>query len=387
MPMQEFNTVSKLIRAAEEGLLAVPVYQRDYLWRRDQVVDLLNFMLSSYDEDGIQSIPLSPILLATAKHPRETFPVGFDGDERTISDQAFLVVDGLQRSMSLYKSKQGDFDDSIFYDKKLSQFRHTERARQSALDNYELIPVSMFLRMKEWNAFRKELNDNRQFDLIDELSDVRDLIGNFQITTQTGRNLTLLQQITWFNVVNSKGTKISVDDQIMAVGTKHGIDIRGGLQAVDDVFRGAGMTPQDFGIQERYWKSTRILMILPIMAGRAPMNKDKPEFFYPKFNMVDNDPELKDLFQRSIAAMPRIMEKAINIYKSLEKERLHKLRTHHLLHLVGLSTLVDEQLTREQEILFDAMLSRDYSVMAENEIRAAYYDMVQRIERTLPVSN
>ena len=388
MPMQEFNTPTKLIRAAEEGLLAVPIYQREYVWKRQQVADLYNFMLDSYDNNDIQTIPLSPILLATSENPKETSPVSFEFSEDEVSPQAFLVVDGFQRTMSLYRSKRGDFDDDLFYDRSEKHFVAKERVRQALIDNYDLIPVSIFFRTMEWNAFRNELSRNRQYELIDEMTHVRDKLNNFQITTQAGRNLSLLQQITWFNVVNSKGTKISGDDQIIAQATKFSLDIREAVNKVDRILHDAGLNIQQFGIhQERSWLSNRVLMLMPIVAERAPMNQDKLNFFFSRFNAMDHDKAMQEHFHRSLAALPVVFKKALDIYKEyLDKERFHKIRPEHLLFLVGFSCYVDPQLTRDQETLIDAVFSKDLSEMTQKELRSFYYDVVARLQKTLQPS-
>lgn len=382
--MQEFNTASKLIRAAEEGLLAVPIYQREYVWKRQQVADLYNFMLDSYDENDIQTIPLSPILLATSSDPKEVSPVSFDFKEDEISPNAFLVVDGFQRTMSFYMSKRGDFDNDLFYDRNDKHFISRERVRQVHIASYTLIPVSIFFQTLEWNSFRNELSRNRQYELIDELQHVRDKLNNFQITTQAGRNLTLLQQITWFNVVNSKGTKISGDDQIIAQATKFGFDIREVVNEVDRIFANTGLTIQQFSIfQERSWLSNRVLMLMPIIAERAPLNQDKLNFFFSRFNMMETDHELREHFRRSLEALPRVFKKAMGIYREyLDKERFHKIRPEHLLFLVGLSSYVDEELTRDQEILLDAVFSKDLTDMTQKELRSFYYDVSARIKKT-----
>lgn len=354
--MQEPTNVQSLIQSVMDSNLSIPIYQRSYTWKPQQVVKLLNFIINSYDvRTNQQRIPLSPILLATSTDEASTQPVSFLGEDTPLPADYFLVVDGRQRTDSLFRSFRGDFDTFIFYNTNSKQFEYKTRPNSNMFID---VPVSCVMNPANWNGLRRDLLKQEKDDLYEHLNQVVDNIRLFNIHTQTAYDLSFTEQVNWFNTVNREGTKLSTEDQIIALATRHGIIFKDVLGRLKSIYRQNGYTLQTFGIQERYEMSTNFMWLLPLVFDGVPSNKDKNRFV--RLFSASELPESREVIQAKINHLPNALDRAMKFVRSeiqgVNENKHIRVRNLEMAFIIG--ALMDED--------YDLMSDRKKNIIIES---------------------
>lgn len=357
--MQEPNNIETLLSAVQDGTIAIPIYQRSYTWNVRQVVKLLNFMINSYDNaTNLQRIPLSPFLLATSSEEEKTQPVTFSGSFEDLPDRYYLIVDGRQRTESIYRAHNGLFDGLVYYNTKLKQFHDSKRASSN---HFIDVPVSLLMDSRKWNVFRRTLIAQQKDDvLFDELSMVRERIMHFKVHTQTAHDLSFDDQISWFRTVNREGTKLSNDDEIIAKATHFGILFRKTLDDVNRVFEKNNFKRKQFTIRSHYELSSDLVLMLPTVFNKLASAKDKPYFMRllvnPSFEQQEN---MRHNFQRRLNHHPVVLDRALQYINQKDLLKNYKMTTMHLGFILRLFVSEDLQsVKKEQEELLMTYLRR-----------------------------
>lgn len=387
--MQEPTNVQSLIQSVLDSRLSIPIYQRSYTWKPQQVVKLLNFIINSYDErTNQQRIPLSPILLATSTDEAATQPVSFLSDDVALPQDYFLVVDGRQRTDSLFRAHRGDFDTFIFYNTNSKQFEYKTRPNSNMFID---VPVSCLMNQANWNGLRRDLLTQEKDELYNHLNQIVDNVRLFNIHTQTAYDLSFAEQVSWFNTVNREGTKLSTEDQIIALATRHGIVFKDVLRRLRDIYRQNGYTLQSFGIQERYELSTNFMWMLPLVFDSVPSNKDKNRFV--RMFSANELPEDRDIVQARINHLPNALDRAMkftrNEIQGIDENKHIRVRNLELAFLIG--ALMDEDYDmmsdRKKNIVVNALKVLAQDRTTYSHIRSTYTDMRQQLDARPTVSN
>ncbi len=208
--------VSTILDHIDSGHMALPEFQRGYVWNRDQVRGL---MASLYKRHPVGSLLVWATESKSADHR---------GDNELAAGIVKLLLDGQQRITSLYGVIRGkapaffDGDNKAFTD----LFFNLESEEFSfympkKMKNDPLwIDVSRL--MKEGiGPFIAEISANAAADKTTEyftrlnlVHGIRDI--NFQIEEVTGEDKTIDVVVDIFNRVNSGGTKLSKGDLALA---------------------------------------------------------------------------------------------------------------------------------------------------------------------------
>lgn len=381
--MQEPNNVQSLLQSAMESKLAIPIYQRSYTWNIRQVQRLLNFMLESYDETtNQQRVPLSPILLATSTEEDKTQPVSFMGDDVPLPQDYFLVVDGRQRTESLLRAFLGNFDDMLFYSVRTSRFEVKKHPHSSPFVD---VPVSSLMNPSQWNGLRRDLFTSGKEELEQQLGNIYDNIRLFNIYTQTAHDLSFESQVDWFNRVNREGTKLTTEDQIIALATRHGIIFKDMLVRLPHVFAQNNMTNKKLGIQERFYLSSIFLTLVPLLFDRVPSTKDKNAFVR-LFNADELSVETSTNIQNSINNFPNVMDRALkfisNEITNVPENNYLRIRSVELAFIVGAVMDQDYDLMsdRKKRVIIETLKQVTLDRTSYSNLRNAYTNM--RLELT-----
>lgn len=375
--MQEPTNVQSLIQSVMDSNLAIPIYQRSYTWKPQQVVKLLNFIINSYDKrTNQQRIPLSPILLATSTDEESTQPVSFLGDDTPLPADYFLVVDGRQRTDSLFRSFRGDFDTVIFYNTNSKQFEYKTRPNSNMFID---VPVSCVMNPANWNGLRRDLLKQEKDELYEHLNQVVDNIRLFNIHTQTAYDLSFTEQVNWFNTVNREGTKLSTEDQIIALATRHGIIFKDVLARLKSIYRQNGYTLQSFGIQERYEMSTNFMWLLPLVFDTVPSNKDKIRFV--RLFSASELPESREVIQAKINHLPNALDRAMkfirNEIQGVNENKHIRVRNLEIAFIIGALMDQDYDLMsdRKKNIIIEALKKLSEDRDTYSHVRETYAQM------------
>lgn len=382
--MQEPNNVQSLLQATMESRIAIPIYQRSYTWTIKQVQSLLNFMINSYDDTtNQQRIPLSPILLATSGEEEKTQPISFMGDDVALPQDYFLVVDGRQRTDSLLRSYLGKFDDELFYSVRTKRFEVKSKPHSS---HFVDVPVSALMNPQNWNALRRDLFREGKEDLEQFLNLIYDRIRLFRIATQTAHDLDFEGQVTWFNLTNTAGTKLKMEDQIIALATRHGIIFKDMLARLPHVYRQNNVSPAIFGIQDRFYLSSVFLFLVPVLFDSTPSSKDKKSFLR-LFSNDTLDEGTRRGIQNSITHFPNVFDRALKFiageFTNHPDNNYIRIRSVEMSFIIGavMDNDYDLMSDRKKQIVVDAIKQVATARDSYPNLRNAYTTMRTKLEQ------
>ena len=210
--------IATILDQIDNGQMALPEFQRGYVWNRDQVRGLMASMYKRYPVGS---------LLSWATDPEKA---GHRGSQELSQGAVNLLLDGQQRITSLYGIIRGkppaffDGDEKAFSDLYFNvdteefSFHMPSRMANDPLwisvtrlmiegaeAVTETLADSLELTFKEGNRYNNRLN---------RLRDVRDI--DVHVEQISGEDKTLDIVVDIFNRVNSGGTKLSKGDLALA---------------------------------------------------------------------------------------------------------------------------------------------------------------------------
>lgn len=135
-------TLDELIALVEEGRIALPDFQRGFVWDPSQVAELA--------ESVMQGWPIGSLLLLEGPQPFGTVPLR--GLEQQISETPDLyLLDGQQRVTSLYRLLTGDHDGEYYVDlDPESPEPMAVRWSRKRTNHEDKVPVSLLWRIAHW---------------------------------------------------------------------------------------------------------------------------------------------------------------------------------------------------------------------------------------------
>ena len=209
--------IRAIIDRIDDNILALPEFQRGYVWNRDQVRGLMDSLYRKH--------PVGSLLVW------ETIAEQADvrGDGKPHTGTVKLLLDGQQRITSLYGVIEGnpprffDGNASVFsglhfhLDEEIFEFWSPIRMR----DNPLWIDVTELMQRGVGEYIKKimvvpELADNVQFyiDRLNGVTSIQDIDLHIDEITGQDKNVDVVVDI--FNRVNSGGTKLSKGDLALA---------------------------------------------------------------------------------------------------------------------------------------------------------------------------
>lgn len=202
--------IDKLRHKILDGNIKIPPFQREFVWKQEQIIDLLDSIFKDY--------PIGSILLWETKdnlpakrniggyllpEPGEDYPINY-------------VLDGQQRVTSLFSVFQ-DMDNSqetqlfnIFYNITNRSF-----VSESDIDsNSKLLPLKLIFDNSKFISFIQ--NENLNDSEIDEISKLQSLFQNYEIPTVTIKKKDKAEVGIIFERINNTGTPLSTLDLMTA---------------------------------------------------------------------------------------------------------------------------------------------------------------------------
>ena len=233
--------VSTILDHIDSGHMALPQFQRGYVWNREQVRGLME---SLYRDHPVGS------LLAWATDPSEA---DVRGGEQLASGIVKLLLDGQQRITSLYGISRGSpppffsgnersFTGLHFHlDEQVFQFYQPSLMKGDPLwiDVSDLIQRGLGEYIRRLNEV-PELSDraNEFVDRLNKIITIRD--RDLHVEEVTGADKTVDVVVDIFNRVNSGGTKLSQGDLALAKICASWPEGREHMQSILERWRGRG---------------------------------------------------------------------------------------------------------------------------------------------------
>ena len=210
----EINTILDQI---DLGAMALPEFQRGYVWNRGQVRELMNSLYRRYPVGGL-------LVWVT-----QTETADARGDQKLAAGNVKLILDGQQRVTSLYGIIRGQ--PPAFFEGNVSSF--TDLYFNIQDETFEFYgPVKMRdnpywidvteLMQSGLESFIDRIYQNPQMTAeagkyisrLNQLLSIKNI--NFHIENVTGSDKTVDIVVDIFNKVNSGGTKLSKGDLALA---------------------------------------------------------------------------------------------------------------------------------------------------------------------------
>ena len=213
-------TVENLCNMIDGGTLTIPLYQRDVSWTKQKCVELLNYEL-------LGKSPISAISVNVINNTDSDFAVPQVSfiDREVMPNMVrgqFSVVDGQQRLTTNYKAfcNNDDLRD-IVLDLGSGKFViTTENIRGNQ------VPVGILMNRDSGKLISyvqsKRGMDN---DVMAFLLLARTKILSYAYTVNMAEDLSEDEQITWFEVLNNAGSRVSIIQMRFAKMKAHGLDI------------------------------------------------------------------------------------------------------------------------------------------------------------------
>ncbi len=235
--------IGNLLFQIDNGVLALPKFQRPYVWKQADVRDLMQSLYKGY--------PIGNLLVwDTPANPDEV-----KGNQKLASGVNKLLLDGQQRVTSLYgivRGKKPDFSDA---DPKafLNLYFNVENEKfefySTRMVNEPLwVSVTDLLQAKHGvYDFTPKFETERQYEYGARLNRITQLIHKpFYIETVSSETKSLDDVVEIFNKVNSGGRKLSKGDLALAKISAYWPEARETMQAHFDEWQNSGYSINDY---------------------------------------------------------------------------------------------------------------------------------------------
>ena len=329
--------VFTLCEYIEKNELALPLYQRDVCWTLDKCVKLLNYQLLSKSPMSVISINIINNTEKEFAVPQVSF-IERKLLSKTVRGQ-MSVVDGQQRLTTNYKAYCNHPDlKSVVLDLGKGKFViNAEAYRENQ------IPVGVLLN-KDDNELITYTEKNKALSApmtVNALLQIRNKIKTYQYTINFATNLTEDEQIYWFEVLNTAGSRTSAIQMKFSKLKVHDIDIYTQYAYVyRDMIQEHGY---DF-----FKLSYSIAALNPayevLFSGKhsnnfAPISSDTKENQLCKLN----PDKLKECFEMTLEAL----EKALNFIENNDLEKYN--RPYFVNYLIGYFVFHKEKISNQQK--------------------------------------
>lgn len=216
-----------LLKRAKEGRLRVPMFQREYVWRRQDIIDLFDSIAKQYPIGtlflwGSQPVPSSRPKIGPLSLPNyagETWLV-LDGQQRLTTLVGILLADEPQWS------NVGDDDPDrwrLYFDSDANSFAYLGR---SGIDSVSLIPVPALLDTVKLFAQAESMMSSVAGDLgarervlkwVGRAQEIARAIQGYRIPLVEIKTNSLSIAVESFSRLNKKGRSIGQDEMFSAL--------------------------------------------------------------------------------------------------------------------------------------------------------------------------
>ncbi|NJL27632.1 MAG: DUF262 domain-containing protein [Thermoanaerobaculia bacterium] len=246
-----------LLKWAREGRLRVPIYQRDFVWRRQHIVDLFDSISRQY--------PIGTLFLWAAdpmpEHRNHIGPLMlpdykgqpllvFDGQQRLTTLVGVLLRDDPQWDEKLEPEDPGRWE--IYFDANSENgFCHL-RPTEELPDSYFAAPslLDTIKLFEEANRILKRIDKKVATDWINRAQQVARAIQSYRIPIVQFATNDLGIAVESFSRLNRKGRSVSQDEMFSALTYEEKSDRRFHLAAEIDRLQ-QGMVRSGFGEVDR----------------------------------------------------------------------------------------------------------------------------------------
>ncbi len=207
--------IDRLRNKIIEGNIKIPPFQRTFVWKQEQVIELLDSIINDY--------PIGSVLLWETKDnlPAKRNIGGFNLPDPTEDYPINYVLDGQQRVTSIFgvfcfdleKEDTDEYDSSIFdivYDIEEKQFLSNEDVEEGK----KYLPLKLIFDNFSFNNFIR--NNDLNAEETASIVDLQSLFQNYELPLVTIKKRDKSEVGIIFERVNNTGTPLSTLDLMIA---------------------------------------------------------------------------------------------------------------------------------------------------------------------------
>jgi hypothetical protein len=218
-----------IFRQISAGELRIPAFQREFVWKNSQIIELLESVKLGYPVGSLLLWYVESKILKIASGTRNSFP---DLDERYPTT---FILDGMQRLSSLYGVfHYGETTDdarfNVWFDLDSEEFFHKGEPYSDLIQR--AIPLAALFAPKKLLAHQAEMSLHRDGDvLIDKLVQLQAAFQDYMIPVVQIRGDDIRPIVSIFERVNSTGTTLGRVDFMRAITWDQAFDL---AEALDE---------------------------------------------------------------------------------------------------------------------------------------------------------
>lgn len=226
-PKPSVERISLLARRVLEADILLPKFQRDFVWTRKQILDLLDSVAKNY--------PIGSVLLwqSTTALENERSIAGLQVKERRPGYPVNYLLDGQQRLSSICGALYWNPDPSdgasvwnISYDLKLRKFVHLSTLEASLMHH---IPVRL---IPDPSAFFRRVAAIQDAELERRADQLFNRFQDYMVAAVTLGDISIHEVAPIFERINSTGTPLTVVDLMRAATWKPDFDLRDSIDEI-----------------------------------------------------------------------------------------------------------------------------------------------------------
>lgn len=203
----------------KDGTYAIPAFQRDYVWKKQQILDLFDSISKGY--------PIGSIILWKPKD-YDMPPVRNVITEEITHDgkSEYFILDGRQRTTTFYgcvsdiKDKPEEFQ--LYYDLDEDSFvyKNKRNLKKNIYEVSKIYDTYAMLGLLQ-DISNSGLSEEKTKLYVDKIKEINTILQTYEIGEMIIENCTLEESSTVFSRINSKGTDISKMAMLQALTYKN----------------------------------------------------------------------------------------------------------------------------------------------------------------------
>lgn len=212
--------MSRLISEIESGLIAVPSFQREYVWVKEQVIEFFDSIANGY--------PIGSVLLWKSDN-------SIRGTRDILTDEIshdntapIYIIDGRQRLTTFYGcvTNSGDKDPRfrLCYNLETNEFEYPRK--ESLLKVPLWILFDTFTLLSRLQEIHEKFPDKAR-TYVESAKHMNSILQEYSIARDEIENCSLDDACKVFARINEKGTEISKTHMLQALGYKTGEPLLG----------------------------------------------------------------------------------------------------------------------------------------------------------------
>lgn len=193
-----------------KGKYAIPVFQRDFVWKKEQVIDFFDSIWRGY--------PIGSIILWQPDSPMPVKDLMTD-EVRTIEQPEYFVLDGRQRLTAffgcVYDSCNKDPRFNLYFDLDTELFTYNRNEKHTMIkvsDAYDT-----FVMLNKMQDIAADPNIAKAKTYVERAKKLNAIIQGYVVGEIYINNCSLREAEKVFSRINSEGTKISKSDMLQAI--------------------------------------------------------------------------------------------------------------------------------------------------------------------------